>query len=230
MGNMIAAFTKGFHQLSDKKTQSVVWTSVGLSLAVLIGSWIVIGKLLLETTLITYIPFADTVIDVLGFLATGVLTWFLFPVIVTFAGSFFLEKVADAVEERHYPHLNPAPGIPFEKTIGPSLKFLGVSVGFNLLALPLILTPFYPFIYYALNGYLLSREYFEVVAHRRMAPKDALQLRNRHQKTIFMAGVGIAFLLTIPVLNLVMPVVATAALVHLFERWRPADTNAVIET
>ena len=76
---------------------------------------------------------------------------------------------------------------------------------------------------------MLGREYFEMVGVRRLPAADVTSLRKAHGLSVLMTGVAIAFLLTIPVVNLLMPVVATAAMVHLFEKWRPQG-NAVAET
>jgi uncharacterized protein involved in cysteine biosynthesis len=70
------------------------------------------------------------------------------------------------------------------------------------------------------NGYLLSCEYFELVALRRLEAGDVRSLRKAYGGPLFMAGVLIAFLLTVPLVNLVAPVIGTAAMVHLFQRWR----------
>ena len=83
--------------------------------------------------------------------------------------------------------------------------------------------------FYLVNGYLLGREYFEMVGVRRLPVADVTSLRKAHSLSVLMTGIAIAFLLTIPVVNLLMPVVATAAMVHLFEKWRPQG-NAVAES
>ena len=75
-------------------------------------------------------------------------------------------------------------------------------------------------VFYALNGYLLGREYFELVALRRLDGSSAQVLRKSYQGTIFLSGAVIAFLTTVPLLNLAAPVVATAFMVHLFETLR----------
>jgi uncharacterized protein involved in cysteine biosynthesis len=107
------------------------------------------------------------------------------------------------------------------ETVVSSLKFLGVMVVLNILMLPfLFLGPLFPFVFYAVNGYLLSREYFELVAFRRVGPAEARALRKAHQGALFVSGVVTAFLLTVPVVNLLAPIVAVAATVHLFQRWR----------
>jgi uncharacterized protein involved in cysteine biosynthesis len=89
-----------------------------------------------------------------------------------------------------------------------------------ILLLFLLIPPVFPFVFYGVNGYLLGREYFELVAARRLDPAEARSLRRRHGRTLFIAGVLIAFLLTIPFVNLVAPLVGTAAMVHLFETIR----------
>jgi uncharacterized protein involved in cysteine biosynthesis len=75
-------------------------------------------------------------------------------------------------------------------------------------------------IYLALNGYLLGREYFELVAGRRLPWSKVVGLRRRVRGRLWLAGVAIALLLTVPVFNLVAPVVAIAFMVHLFEGLR----------
>jgi len=171
--------------------------------------------------------------DFVTFLGAPVLTWLLFPAVVTAVGSLMLDKVVDAVEHRHYPDRPVAAGLSLAEGIGPAIKFLGVTVGLNLLIVPLFvvvpLWPFIPFIYLALNGYLLSREYFELVALRRLSTPDARLMRLRWRTPLFLAGVGFAFMLTVPILNLIAPVLATAATVHLFEAWRIKDKGLVVE-
>mgnify|MGYP006433068489 FL=1 len=87
--------------------------------------------------------------------------------------------------------------------------------------LPLLLAgPLFPFVFYSVNGYLLGREYFELVALRRLGPAEATALRKRNGFKLFMTGALIAFLLTVPVVNLLAPIIATGMMVHLFEDFR----------
>lgn len=218
---MIGAFYKGFEQLSDPKTRKVIWKSIAWSVLIFAALWGVVWAMVASSALFS-LHWLDLLVDALGVLATLALTWFLFPAVVTAVGSLMLESVADAVEERHYPTLGKPSGPPLSQIIMPTLKFTAISVGLNLLTLPFIFAapPLFPFVYYALNGYLLSREYFELVAFRRIPPEAARTLRLKHRKKLFTAGVIIAFLLTVPIVNLLAPAVATATFVHLFERWR----------
>ena len=130
-----------------------------------------------------------------------------------------MDDIADAVEARYYPDLTPAPGLSFLATAIVTLRFLATIVFLNIVLLVfLLLGPFFPFVFYAVNGYLLSREYFELVALRRVDTETMKVLRRANRGQLFAAGVIVMVLLTIPLVNLLAPVVATAAMVHLFEK------------
>ena len=219
---MLSLFAKSVNQLSDPKTRGAVWVSLGIAVVVFIGLWLTVGYVIANTALFETL-WLEWVVDILGGLATLLLTWMLFPGIVSAAMGFFLDRVADAVEARHYPHLPPADGLPLAEQAAATAKFLGLLVALNLLVLPFVLIPpVFPFVFLGVNGYLISREYFELVALRRVGREDAKRIRLAHRNRLFLAGVGIAVLLAIPVVNLLAPVIATAVMVHLFEGWRAA--------
>lgn len=218
---MISAFIKGINQLSDKATRKYLWFSILSALITFITLWSLIGWVLSETS-ISQIGWLEGIIDVLGGVATFALTWFLFPATVSAVIGLFLDQVAECVEKRHYPGLPTTNGLPVGEGIVMSLKFVGILIVLNILMLPfLFLGPVFPVVFYLVNGYLLGREYFELVASRRLSPKEVTKLRKERQGGVLAMGVIIAFSLTIPLVNLLMPVVATSAMVHLFERWRP---------
>lgn len=154
-----------------------------------------------------------------------VVSVFLFPSVMLLTMSFLLEDIAGAVDKRYYPG-QPAPREqPKGEMVVGALSFAGTTLLVNLLALPfylilLFLPPFNLFVFYGLNGYLLGREYFELVAQRRLDLSATKSLRRGFRVRVFMAGVIIAFILTIPLLNLVTPIVATAFMLHIFERLR----------
>ncbi len=217
---MIDAFVKAIAQLNDSAIQKTVLASAGAALGVFILLWLVIGYLLGNTALFD-IGWLETIIDFLGGLATALLTWFLFPGIVSVLIGLFLEKIARAVEARHYPELPAAQGVTTGEAVVSALRFLAILIALNVfMLLFLIIPPVFPFVFYAVNGYLLGREYFELVSLRRMEPGAARLLRKQRQGGLFFFGVLVAFLLTVPVINLLTPIVATAAMVHMFEGWR----------
>jgi uncharacterized protein involved in cysteine biosynthesis len=219
---MIRAFLAAIGQLGDPRILRVLGLTVVLSIAVFAALWTGVGFLLTHTRIFET-AWLDTAIDVLGGLATLLVSWFLFPGVVSAVLCAFLEPVAAAVEARHYPRLGKAPGLGFAASLAASLRFLLVTVVLNLLLLAvLVVPPAFPFAFYGVNGYLLGREYFELVALRRQDAQAARALRRGHGTACFLFGVVVALLLTVPFVNLLVPVLATAAAVHLWCRWSGA--------
>ncbi|MEE9317499.1 MAG: EI24 domain-containing protein [Rhodospirillales bacterium] len=217
---MFKAFSKAISQLNDRRTRKVLWLCIGTAMVVFTVLWVGIGFLLTSTVFFAT-GWLETAVDLLGGLATLILTWFLFPGIMSALIGLFLEDIAGAVEARHYPSLPKAKGLPATAAVLTTLRFLGVVIILNIsLLIFLLFPPVFPFVFYAVNGYLLSREYFELVALRRIGPEEMRSLRRAHRGRLFMAGVVITLLLTVPLVNLLAPIVATAAMVHLFEGWR----------
>ncbi len=217
---MISAYSKAVAQLSDPRIRRVLWISLGLTILLLILLVVGIGFLMTKTVLFD-MWWLDGMVDVLGTTAAFILAWILFPAAASSIVGLLLEAVAEAVEARHYPGLEPAPGISVWETVTTTSRLVLLMVVLNLAVLPLYLIPVINiFVFYVLNGYLLGREYFEMVALRRLRPEKMLSLRRSRGLQVFIAGVVAAFLLTIPFINFLAPVIATAAMVHLFEKWR----------
>jgi uncharacterized protein involved in cysteine biosynthesis len=213
---------KAFAQLDDARLQRVVGLSIGTALVVLlllgVGAWFLIAQLGDVST-----AWLDWLIEVMAGLGLVILILFLFPAAVSATIGLFLESVAEAVEARHYPGLAPPRAQTVREAIQSGLKFAIVAILLNLVALPLyLIPPFNVFVFYVLNGYLLGREYYETVALRRLDARQAGELRRRNRWRVFLAGVVITLMLTVPLLNLIAPVIATAFMVHIFEvirRW-----------
>lgn len=157
---------------------------------------------------------ASLIVIVLGFV--------FFPGASNAISGLFLDSVAGAVEARHYPDLGPARPQPVVEAILGGLRFLGVAVLVNVLLLPvyLLVPGLNIVIFYGANGYLVGREYFEMVAARRLTPAEARDLRKRKSGAIWIGGVLMAGVMTVPILNLAGPVIATAFMLHRFERLR----------
>jgi uncharacterized protein involved in cysteine biosynthesis len=107
-------------------------------------------------------------------------------------------------------------------------RLMVVTVVLNLLALPLYV--FVPgvnfFVFLGLNGYLLGRQYFEVVALRRLDMAATRTARRRFGGRVFAGGVVIAGLFAVPFVNLLAPVIAIAFMVHLCARLAQRDPEA----
>jgi len=218
---MLSALSRAIGQLSAPALRRVVVLSLVLSLASFILVWLGVAYLLARTTLFGWQPL-NWLVDLLGALAVLVLSWLLFPAVATIIMGLFLDRVAAAVEALDYPGRGPARRAPVGEIIGITLRLMALTLLLNLLALPVyVLVPGVNFfVFLGLNGYLFGREYFEVVALRRLDPAAMGAMRQRFAGRVFLAGVAIAGLFALPLVNLLTPVIATAFMVHLFEGFR----------
>lgn len=221
---MVSALLHAFADLSAPALRRFVVLSLGLALASFIALWIAVAFLLGRTTLFDWGPL-EWIVDLLGAAAVLVLSWLLFPAVVTIVTGFFLERIAAAVEALDYPEVGPPRHASVAETVMTTLRLMGLAVFLNFLAMPVyLLAPGLNFfVFLGLNGYLFGREYFEVVALRRLDPMAIRAARRRFAGRIFLGGVAIAGLFAVPFVNLVAPVIATAFMVHLFERLRRAS-------
>jgi CysZ protein len=158
-----------------------------------------------------------TVLYVLAALAASVLL--MGPVAALFVG-LFLEVVVGAVERRSYPDAPPGRGAGLWDQLRSGLGLFGALILGNIavLILSLFMPPLAPFLLIGMNGWLIGREYAEMVAMRRMTGPEAKAFRKRHSGRIFAFGVATAALLAVPVVNLFAPLVGAAAATHCFHR------------
>ncbi len=239
---MFVALAKAFGQLSDPAFRRVLVRSVLAALVVFIAVWIAdwfglswLGDALADWLAAQepggfWVEVAEWVVGAAGVVGVLVASFFLFPGVMLVALSLMLDDIAEAVERRHYPELPPARKQPIGEAVMTALAFAAVMLLLNLLALPfylllLFVPPLNLFVFYLLNGYLLGREYFELVAARRFDAAGVRRLRRSYRGRVLLAGVVIAFLLTVPIVNLVTPVVATGFMLHVFERLRRREAG-----
>jgi len=215
------AVIRAFGQLPDPRIRNILLISVGcaaLLLAVLVAgaSWGLTQISLLEW------GWANTSLQVLGGLITVILAWLLFPVVVVSLSGLFTENIARAVEARHYPGL-PAPlENPIWRDIRSGLRTAGLALLLNMLALPayLLLPGLNLALFVALNGFLLGREYFTQIAMRRMDDGALTLAWQRNRTRIWLSGMLLALLATVPLANLLTPILGTAFMLHVFEDLR----------
>jgi uncharacterized protein involved in cysteine biosynthesis len=217
---LLVALFKAFAQLDDPALRRVMWRGFGWS-AILFAALLALAWWGLSSLSLIGIGWIDTVIAWLGGLGAVFLAWLLFPGAMLAVQSLLLDDAAEAVERRHYPQVAAKPA-PLSEALTAAMRLALMAVLLNLLALPFyVFLPFLiPFIYYSLNGYLFGREYFETAALRQIDPDATKALRASHRGTLFLAGVMIAGLFSIPVLGWFMPAIAAAFMVHVFENLR----------
>ena len=220
------SFLKAVSQFGDRRFRGVVLVGVVLALAVLVaitagflaGIQYFVGDKT-EVWLIGEVRWLDDLLRWSSLFIMIILSVFLMVPVASAITSMFLDDVAQAVEDRHYPNLAPAPRVPFWNALRDTVNFLGVIVGANALALVVYaaFTPLAIFIFWALNGYLLGMEYFQLAAMRRLGRTKARELRKIHRRTIWGAGVFMAIPLSIPLVNLLIPALGAATFTHIFQ-------------
>ncbi|MGO1119461.1 EI24 domain-containing protein [Rhodovibrionaceae bacterium A322] len=240
---MIAHLMKAIGQLSDPGTRRVFWKAVlgsllaDILLAVLLyyllqwGAGLINDWAAATGWLRTVLDF---VLDGTSFLVITLLMILAFPAAVSIILPMLLDEVCNRVEARHYPSLSPADEQPVLEALIDGLRLAALTLGINFLLLPLYLIflfipPLNLLLFYAVNGYLLGREYFELAAVRRLTSKSARLLRKKVGGRVIVAGVIIAFFLTIPLVNLLTPIIAAAMMVHLFQEERVQSLAVTLE-
>jgi len=208
------------------ETRSVFWKVLGLTLLVLAGLWLALRSAFISFVFPWIANFFPAMPDWAGWLgfvfaiAAGIglalgLALLLSPVTALIAG-LFLDDVAEVVEKRDYPSDPPGTAMPLGPALASSVKFLGVVILGNVVALFLLFVPGINLIaFFLVNGYLLGREFFEFAAMRFRSPQQARAFRAKHAATVFLAGLVIAAFLAIPIVNLLTPLFAAGLMVHL---------------
>jgi uncharacterized protein involved in cysteine biosynthesis len=218
------AIRRALAQLPDPAFRRVLFKSLVISLIVFvllaIGLWA--GLLVVPQTGHGWLDWVIGALSSLGFLLGMML---LFPAVMTAAISLFLDEIAVAVERRYYPDEAPGRELALWPALWSALRFLGIVLAVNIVLLPLYaILLFFPPLLYGLsllvNGWLVGREYFEAVAFRYQPRAEADRLRRRRRGDVWLCGVLIVLLLTIPLVNFLVPIVATAFMVHVYKRLR----------
>ncbi len=149
---------------------------------------------------------------------------FLFSPVAALVASLFVDRIAAAVEARHYPWLPPLQPAPLTQQL-----WDGLALGARVLAmqvLAVLLALLLPGLGFALGlvigAWAIGRGLFVGVAMRRMQRPAAMQAYRDARLAVLLQGGAIAAAGLVPILNLVAPVLGIAAMVHvLHDRARP---------
>lgn len=222
------AIGRALADLPSAPFRAALWKSLGLTLLALVGLWFAARALFaggIRPWLSPYLPAlpawaqdAGTAAGWIAGLLLGLgLVFLVGPVSAAVAG-LFLDDVAVVVERERYPAVAPGRGVPLLTGIRLSAQFFGVVILGNLLAFALLFVPGVNLVaFFAVNGYLLGREYFEFAAMRYRPEAEAKAMRRRHRGTVFLGGAAVTLLLAVPVLNLLAPLFAAALMVNLHQ-------------
>ena len=219
------SYALAFGQLREARFRQITLIGAALSLALLFALYALMIQVFsaFEDEVFT---FSDgTRMDRVGnffsmiSLATMLLVsvFLMAPVASLFTG-LHLHAVADTVEARHFPALTPARQPDTVRLWRDSVSYFGLLFVLNLA----VMVSFAVFgllwglvLFWGVNGWLLSREYTIMLAERSADPSAVRDFRQRHRRTLILAGGVLAILLSVPLLNLLMPVIGVAAFTHL---------------
>ena len=227
---MLNILANSFKEVFAKEIRKTFWQTFILAFFCYIALFISIAYFFHHTT------FFDTVwleraIDILGSLLAAIISLFLLPSLVSIFSEFFSEKIINYTEKKYFPSAPKGKEMSFSSSFFYSLKFstksafytIGMFIAF-ILILPLYFVPVLNFllviisssIIYLINGYLIGRGYFDTVAMRHMSYDEASTLWNHNRIKLLFAGVIIAFIFTIPVLNLLAPIFSFCFMTQIF--------------
>jgi CysZ protein len=213
---MLAAAGQAFQELFTPPFRAVLIKCVAFTIGLL--ALLVIG---IEWSFSHFVHWPDWIektIEWLGGFALIVGSIFLIPPVTSLIAGLYLDDIAGEVERERYPSDPPGKELPALASIGLALKFFVVVLLVNILALFLLLVPGVNLVaFYLGNGYLLGREYFELAAMRHVPQAEARKLRQANRLTVLLCGLIIAGLASVPILNLVTPLFATAFMVHVYK-------------
>lgn len=229
---MLAALRRTLTDLFDPR---LTWTLVkavvlsALAFAAVWGGswWLIMRSRWVEAA------WLDHSLHVLGGLGVMVVSLLLFPAVFGVVQSQFLDGLADRIEARHYPELGAARGAAVLEGLFFAVKVMVLLIAVNLVMLPVyILGSLFPgagmMLFYAVNGWLCGREYFVQVALRRMTRAETKRWVRANRGVLWLAGIAICMLGTIPLLNLAAPVVGCAFMVHVARSLRPPSGGKAV--
>jgi CysZ protein len=213
---MLAAAIQAFQQLFTPPFRAVLLKCVGFTIALLAVLIIIVEWVFGH--FVAWPHWIETATEWLGGLALVAGSIFLIPPVTSLMAGLYLDDIASEVERVYYPSDPPGHELPTLATIGVGVNFFLVVLIVNLFALFLLLVPGINLIaFYAGNGYLLGREYFEMVATRHLPAEEARQLRKANMVYVSLCGLIIAGLASVPIVNLLTPLFATAFMVHVYK-------------
>ena len=154
-----------------------------------------------------------------SFVVASILAAWLFLPLAAAIGLFYLDRIARAVEARFYPFLPPPAGeslaLQAWDGVVVGLKVLGLNILALVLAVMLPVVGW--FLGWAIAAYAMGRGLFVAVAMRRMPRPEAESVYRAWRGSVIAQGAILAVAAYIPIVNLMIPVIGTAAMVHLLD-------------
>ncbi len=201
-------------QLEDPACAGVLARSVGLALLAYVA--LMAGSIWGIHALLATVNWPGWIAGLLGTVGVVLLAFWLFLPTVMLIATLFIDRVARAVDRRHYPLLPPPSpaALPAQLWDGLTLALQVLLLNAVAVLLALLLPGVGLVLGIVISGWAIGRGLFVAVAMRRMGRGAAQDLYRRHRLAVLLPGLVLAAASTLPGLNLIVPIVGTAAMVH----------------
>nr|WP_050764120.1 sulfate transporter family protein [Beijerinckia indica] len=214
---MLDAAIAAINEMFSKPFRAVFYKTLGLTIALLAVAGFGLDRLVLSRVIVI-LPSAwmQTIFVWLSGLGLMVGLVFLVPAVSFIVASFFFDELAAVVERDIAPPGALGRPLPYGEAMWLGLRFAGLSLLVNIGALLLLLVPgVNAVVFIGANAYLLGRGYFELAATRYLPLSEVHLLRRAEAPRLFVAGLLMALLLGVPILNLLGPLFCTAFMVRI---------------
>ena len=207
--------------LFDSKMRAVFLKTVSISIIVILGLMLLIWGLF-DSVQIFEFNFLNKLISwAIGVILVIIASAVLGPMMIVIGG-IYSEDIAHYVEKKHYPNRVGHRFVGVAESINTGGRLLFKCLIINVLLIPIyIVGGFFPIIsvviFFGVNGYLLSRELFEIVASRHLERDDRLLFWKANRGGSIFIGVAIMCLSTTPLLNLISAMLGVIITTHFFQ-------------
>jgi CysZ protein len=212
---MFEAAAAAFEHMFTPPFRRVLFKTLALTVLLLALAFAGLHKVIGLWLVLPY-AWLTTLVSIVAGLGLAVGLAFAIPPVSFLVAGFFFDELAEVVERDMDPQAPMGRTPPLSAAAWLAVKFAVAAVFVNLVALMLLLVPGVNAVaFFGANAYLLGRGYFEFAALRYRGLEDVRLLRRRYTVEIFIAGLFIAALAAIPVVNLLTPLFGTAFMVRI---------------
>lgn len=218
---MVEIIRTSILDLFDAKMRVVFLKTVSFSIVVILGVALLIWGLF-DSVQIFELNFLNKLISwAIGVILLVVASAVLGPMTIVIGG-IYSEDIAHHVEKKHYPNRVGHRFVGIAESIKTGGRLLFKCLIVNILLTPIyIVGGFFPIIsfliFFGVNGYLLSRELFEIVASRHLERDDRVLFWKANREGSILIGVAIMCLSIIPLLNLISAMLGVIITTHFFQ-------------
>ena len=217
---------RGLSQFDDPVFLGVVWRSIGWSVVCFAG--LQAGTVWLVHRILALHGVLAWLADIAGLFGAALLALWLFLPVAAAIGMLYFDRIALAVEERFYPWLPPPAGEALSVQVWDGLVVALKVLALNVVALALtfLLPGIGLVLAWPIAGYAIGRGLFVAVAMRRMPRPAAEAVYYEYRLMVLVQGLVLALAAYVPIMNLLIPVIGIATMVHLLDMTLSAASEA----